>query len=84
MTPRQRRNHFEALGKAAAAPRKSWLGKCILLTGIQSGWIKSLLTTWGEVWEEKQHPVCRGAMRAGMCLRDGTGQKMHWSASPQH
>ncbi|WP_236874318.1 hypothetical protein [Citrobacter portucalensis] len=48
MTPRQRRNHFEALGKAAAAPRKSWLDKCILLTGIQSGWIKSLLTTWGE------------------------------------
>lgn len=48
MTPRQRRNHYEALGKAASAPRKSWLGKCILLTGIQSGWIKSLLTTWGE------------------------------------
>lgn len=48
MTPRQRRNHFEALGKAASAPRKSWLGKCILLTGIQSGWIKSLLTTWGK------------------------------------
>ncbi|MGZ0322884.1 hypothetical protein ACTM6B_23685 [Citrobacter freundii] len=48
MTPRQRRNHFEALGKAAAAPRKSWLGKCILLTGIQSGWIKSLLTIWGD------------------------------------
>ena len=48
MTPRQRRNHFEALGKAASAPRKSWLGKCILLTGIQSGWIKSLLTTWGD------------------------------------
>lgn len=48
MTPRQRRNHLEALGKAASAPRKSWLGKCILLTGIQSGWIKSLLTIWGE------------------------------------
>ena len=48
MTPRQRRNHLEALGKAASAPRKSWLGKCILLTGIQSGSIKSLLTIWGE------------------------------------
>lgn len=48
MTPRQRRNHLEALGKAASAPRKSWLGKCLLLTGIQSGWIKSLLTIWGE------------------------------------
>lgn len=48
MTPRQRRNHHEALGKAAAAPRKSWLGKSILLTEIQSAWIKSLLATWGE------------------------------------
>lgn len=48
MTPRQRRNHIEALGKAAAAPRKSWLGKSTLLTGIQSAWIKSLLSTWGE------------------------------------
>ena len=49
MTPRQRRNHVEALGKAAAAPRKSWLGKFKPLTGVQSGWIKSLLTVWGEV-----------------------------------
>lgn len=48
MTPRQRRLQQSAFEKAAAAPRKSWLGKCILLTGIQSGWIKSLLTTWGE------------------------------------
>ena len=48
MTPRQRRLKQSAFEKAAAAPRKSWLGKCILLTGIQSGWIKSLLTTWGE------------------------------------
>ncbi|WP_251843261.1 hypothetical protein [Enterobacter hormaechei] len=48
MTPRQRRNHIEALGKAAMAPRKSWLGKSILLNDIQSGWIKSLLTVWGE------------------------------------
>lgn len=49
MTPRQRRNHYEALGQAAAAPRKSWLGKFRPLTGVQSGWIKSLLTVWGEV-----------------------------------
>ncbi|PJG77089.1 hypothetical protein CVO78_25210, partial [Klebsiella pneumoniae] len=28
--------------------RKSWLGKSILLTDVQSGWIKSLLTVWGE------------------------------------
>lgn len=48
MTPRQRRSHIEALGKAAISPRKSWLGKSMLLTTIQSAWIKSLLSTWGE------------------------------------
>ncbi|ABP60924.1 hypothetical protein [Enterobacter sp. 638] len=48
MTPRQRRKNIEALGKAANAPRKSWLGKSILLTNIQSAWVKSLLTTWGD------------------------------------
>ena len=48
MTPRQKRMHRSALERAAAAPRKSWLGRCTLLTGIQSAWIKSLLSTWGE------------------------------------
>ena len=48
MTPRQRRQYFEGLGKTAMAPRKSWLGKSILLNDVQSGWIKSLLTVWGE------------------------------------
>jgi len=48
MTPRQRRIHIEGLGEAASAPRKSWLGKFTPLTGVQSAWIKSLLTVWGE------------------------------------
>ncbi|WP_336667007.1 hypothetical protein [Enterobacter mori] len=48
MTPRQRRQYFEGLGKTAMAPRKSWLGKSILMNDLQSGWIKSLLTVWGE------------------------------------
>ena len=48
MTPRQRRIHIEGLGKAAAAPRKSYLGKFTPLKSIQSAWIKSLLTVWGE------------------------------------
>ncbi|MFL4290730.1 hypothetical protein P9445_01455 [Enterobacter asburiae] len=48
MTPRQKRQYLEGLGKTAMSPRKSWLGKSILLTDIQSGWIKSLLTVWGE------------------------------------
>lgn len=48
MTPRQKRQYLEGLGKTAMAPRKSWLGKSILLTDVQSGWVKSLLTVWGE------------------------------------
>lgn len=48
MTPRQRRAQQTALEKAAAAPRKSWLGRFTPLNRIQSAWIKSLLTVWGE------------------------------------
>ncbi|MEZ2600770.1 hypothetical protein [Kluyvera intermedia] len=48
MTPRQRRAQQTALEKAAAAPRKSWLGKFTPLNSIQSAWIKSLLTVWGD------------------------------------
>lgn len=48
MTPRQRRAQQTALERAAAAPRKSWLGKFTPLTGIQAAWIRSLLTVWGE------------------------------------
>lgn len=48
MTPRQRRIHLKALEAAAAAPRKSWLGRFTPLTSTQSAWIKSLLTVWGE------------------------------------
>lgn len=48
MTPRQRRIHVEGLGKAASATRKSYLGKFTPLKSVQSGWIKSLLTVWGE------------------------------------
>lgn len=74
MTPRQRRNHLEALGKAASAPRKSWLGKCILLTGIQSGGLNPCSLYGARVWEEKLHPVCCEVMHAGMLLKDGFGQ----------
>lgn len=48
MTPRQRRAQQTALEHAAAAPRKSWLGKFTPLNGVQSAWIKSLLSVWGE------------------------------------
>ncbi|HAS1709434.1 TPA: hypothetical protein I4G17_004586 [Enterobacter hormaechei] len=48
MTPRQRRTHQTAMEVAAAAPRKSYLGRFTPLTGIQSAWIKALLSVWGE------------------------------------
>ncbi|WP_165708294.1 hypothetical protein [Pectobacterium polaris] len=48
MTPRQRRQHHAGLGTIATAPRKSYLGRFTPLNSVQSGWIKSLLTTWGE------------------------------------
>lgn len=48
MTPRQQRNHISAIQKAASAPHKRWLGRSLLLTSVQAGWIKSLLTVWGE------------------------------------
>ncbi|HAU2629002.1 TPA: hypothetical protein JCW53_002068 [Salmonella enterica subsp. enterica serovar Typhimurium] len=50
MTPRQRRQHRNAIEKAAAAPRKSWLGKFRPLTSVQSAWVKSLLSVWGECY----------------------------------
>jgi hypothetical protein len=65
MTPRQKRQYLEGLGKTAMAPRKSWLGKSILLTDIQSGWIKSLLTVWGNLYAAERPRPNRAAIRAG-------------------
>ena len=64
MTPRQRRAHTKALEHAAAAPRKSWLGKYRPLTDIQSAWTKSLLTVWGE---------CYGGRTSEQSRLDGGG-----------
>jgi len=48
MTPQQRRKQNTALNEVAIATHKRYLGRPELLTGIQSAWIKSLLTVWGE------------------------------------
>jgi hypothetical protein len=48
MTPRQRRLYKSAIEKAAQAPRKSWLGRFTPLNSVQSAWVRSLLTVWGE------------------------------------
>jgi hypothetical protein len=48
LTHNQKRAQQGAMEAAAAAPRKSYLGRFTPLSGIQSAWIKSLLTVWGE------------------------------------
>ena len=48
MTPLQRRRHNAAMSEVAIATNKRYLGRAKLLTGLQSGWIKSLLSVWGE------------------------------------
>lgn len=48
MTPSERKKYTAALLHCAGAPRKSWLGRFTPLTAIQSAWIKTLLTAWGE------------------------------------
>jgi len=61
MTPQQRRKHHYALYNVAIATHKRYLGRPVLLTGIQSAWIKSLLTIWGE------------SVRGGMAPRKPAG-----------
>ncbi|HEO9044208.1 TPA: hypothetical protein QIF36_002375 [Enterobacter kobei] len=48
ITSRQRHIRLSAFEAAAVAPRKNYLGRFTPLTPIQSAWIKSLLTVWGE------------------------------------
>lgn len=73
-TPKQRRSHLLALEAAAAAPRKSYLGRFTPLTAIQSAWIKSLLTVWGEGMRGSTAPR---KPRAQSCWRFTKGQR--WS-----
>lgn len=76
MTPRQRRQHYAGLGIVAAAPRKSYLGKFTPLTTIQSAWIASLLTVWGECVGGKT----RAQYRLENCSRFWTQAKeAEWS-----
>lgn len=56
MTPQQRRKHTTALNELAIATHKRYLGRATLLTGIQSGWIKSLLTVWGDTMRGEGAP----------------------------
>ena len=56
MTPRQRRQHLAGMGIVATAPRKTYLGKFTPLTSVQSAWVKSLLTVWGECVRGKYWP----------------------------
>lgn len=78
MTPRQRRIHHAGLETLAGAPRKSWLGRFTPLAHIQSAWIKSLLTVWGECVGGKT----RAQYRLENCSRFFSGVKDScWSDS---
>ena len=48
MTLRQKRLHEAGLTTVASAPRRSWLGRFTPLTRVQTGWVTSLLTIWGQ------------------------------------
>jgi hypothetical protein len=65
MTPRQRRQHLAGMGIVATAPRKSYLGNS-LLTSVQSAWVKSLLTVWGECVRGNTGPKNLAGTPAGM------------------
>jgi hypothetical protein len=81
MTPQQRRRHNGALSEVAVAAHKRYLGRPELLTGIQSAWIKSLLTMWGKAYAVVQpqayqpflledaegHALVRQSVRALYC-----------------
>ncbi|MCI9500196.1 MAG: hypothetical protein HFE69_21435 [Enterobacter hormaechei subsp. steigerwaltii] len=73
-TPKQHRSQRAALEAAAAAPRKSYLGRFTPLTGIQSAWIKSLLTVWGEAMRGGTAPL---KPRAQACWR--FSKDLRWS-----
>jgi hypothetical protein len=73
MTPQQRRRHNGALSEVAVAAHKRYLGRPELLTGIQSAWIKSLLTMWGKAYAVVQPPGLP-AIPAGRCRRACAGQ----------
>jgi hypothetical protein len=66
MTPRQRRQHLAGMGIVATAPRKSYLGKFTPLTSVQSAWVKSLLTVWGECVRGNTGPKNPAGTPAGM------------------
>ncbi|HID7931433.1 TPA: hypothetical protein ACXIDO_004304 [Klebsiella pneumoniae] len=67
MTPLQRRRQNTAMSEVAIATHKRYLGRPELLTGIQSAWIKSLLTVWGE------------SQRGEVCPRKPTAHSCWWS-----
>ncbi|HHA2025522.1 TPA: hypothetical protein ACOEAK_003180 [Enterobacter ludwigii] len=73
-TPKQRRTQQTAMEAAAAAPRKSYLGRFTPLNSIQSAWIKSLLTVWGESMRGGTAPR---KPRAQACWRFNKG--LRWS-----
>lgn len=81
MTPMQRRRQNAAMSEVAVATHKRYLGRPELLTGIQSAWIKSLLTVWGKVSEVPLFPASLQRIHAGGQSRGPDGQIRRLSAS---
>lgn len=81
MTPMQRRRQNAAMSEVAVATHKRYLGRPELLTGIQSAWIKSLLTVWGKASEEPLSPASLQRIRAGGPSKGSDGQTKHLSVS---
>lgn len=74
MTPQQRRKHLNALNEVASVTHKRYLGRPALLTGMQSAWIKSLLSVWGESMQGRSTPP---KPRSHSCWRAVKGNR--WS-----
>lgn len=81
MTPMQRRRQNAAMSEVAVATHKRYLGRPELLTGIQSAWIKSLLTVWGRVCEVLLFPASLQRIHAGGPSKGSDGQTKLWSVS---
>lgn len=81
MTPMQRRRQNAAMSEVAVATHKRYLGRPELLTGIQSAWIKSLLTVWGESLRGSTFPRKPTTHSCWWSVKGSDGQIRRLSAS---
>lgn len=73
MTPRQKRQYLEGLGKTAMAPRKSWLGKAFCLQMFSRGGLNLSLRSGAKMFAEARPRQNLAGIRAGMSSGERTG-----------